>query len=96
MDVARADLARTARLARLQLSEAEIARLTVELNGILAHVEALLAIDVDMAAQAPLAAPAAPAARPDEPDADPLSVPVAEQAPEWRSGYFTVPRVLGP
>lgn len=96
MGVARGDLVRTARLARLSLSEAEIARLTEELNGILQHVEQLLAMDVDVEAAAPLAAPAAPADRPDVPGADPLRQPLAASAPEWRGGYFTVPRVLAP
>lgn len=96
MSVARADLILTARLARLQLSEPELTRLTEELNGILEHIEQLLAIPVDVAATAPFAPPAAPAGRPDEPDADPLLEPLARIAPEWRAGYFTVPRVLGP
>lgn len=96
MGVARADLVRTARLARLQLSEAELTRLTEELNGILEHIERLLAIEVDVAAVAPFAPPAAPAGRTDEPDADTLLEPLAWTAPEWRAGYFTVPRVLGP
>ena len=96
MSVARSELVRTARLARLSLTEAEVERLTAELNGILEHVEQLLAIEVDVAAVAPLAPASAPASRADEPGADPLVTPLAEIAPEWRAGYFLVPRVLGP
>lgn len=94
MGVDAAELTRIAALARLRLEPAEMERLRLQLDDILGHIEKLLAIDVAPEQAAPLALPAAPALRPDEPDADPLMCPLAEIAPEWRDGFFTVPRVL--
>ena len=96
MGVERADLLRTAALARLRLTPEETERLVVQLNGILEHVEQLMAIAVDTASAPPLALPPVPARRADVPDPDPLQRPLAELAPGWREDYFTVPRVLGP
>jgi aspartyl-tRNA(Asn)/glutamyl-tRNA(Gln) amidotransferase subunit C len=96
MGVDAAELARIAALARLRLEPAEMERLRLQLDDILAHIEKLLAIDVAPEQAAPLALPAAAAVRADEPDADPLLRPLAEIAPEWRDGFFTVPRVLAP
>jgi aspartyl-tRNA(Asn)/glutamyl-tRNA(Gln) amidotransferase subunit C len=94
--VERADLLRIAALARLRLTPEEVERLTEQLNGILEHVERLMAMDVDPDSVPPLALPPAPAGRADVPDADPLARPLAELAPGWREGYFTTPRVLAP
>ena len=96
MGVARDDLLQTAALARLRLHPDELERLEAQLNGILGHIEQLLAIDVDTSSTGPFSLPPAPAGRVDEPAADALLHPLAELAPEWRDGYFTVPRVIGP
>jgi aspartyl/glutamyl-tRNA(Asn/Gln) amidotransferase C subunit len=90
------ELIRTAQLARLNLTDEECARLAADLNGILAQVETLLAIEVDLDAAPPLGSLAVEADRADEPASDPLEHPLSEFAPEFRSGFFTVPRVLAP
>jgi len=94
--VERADLVGAAGLARISLTAQETARLIVELGGILAQIERLLATSVTSESEAPLAARAVPAGRSDEPGADPLHEELSRVAPEWRAGYFTVPRVLAP
>lgn len=96
MGVAREDLLRTAALAQLRLLPDEIERLEGQLNGILGHIEQLLGIDVDPTSAAPFSLPPAPAGRDDVPAADPLERALPELAPEWRDGYFTVPRVIAP
>lgn len=96
MGVTREALLETVALARLRLLPDEIERLEAQLNGILAHIEQLLAIDVDTSSTAPFSLPPAAAGRDDVPGADALQRPLTELAPEWRDGYFTVPRVIAP
>lgn len=96
MSVAASELEHIARLARLRLTPAEMARLAQQLGDILGHIEELLAIEVEPGRAAPLALEPAVARRRDIPDADPLTRPIAEIAPAWREGFFTVPRVLAP
>ena len=47
MSVSRDEVARIARLARLELDEAEVERMTVDMNAILAHVEQLNEVDTE-------------------------------------------------
>lgn len=86
------ELAVTARLAGLRLTGAELNRLAHELNDILSHVDELR--QVDLTAVAPFRHEAtSPALRPDLPGADRLDIPPSYLAPEWRGGFFTVPRL---
>ena len=91
MAVSPAEVLAVAKLARLRLSPEEVARFTEQLNGILSHVDELIAVDAagdedgDIGGSAPL--------RGDEPGADPLLRPPSEFAPDWREGFFTVPRL---
>ena len=95
MGVTGDEVRRIAALARLRLDDDDVDRLTGDLNGILAHVDALVAAaeatdaadaeEVEHGAESPV--------RPDVPDADPLLRPLAALAPEWRGGFFTVPRL---
>lgn len=96
MAVSAEELRQVAALARLRLTPEEMARLQLQLGDILGHIEQLLAIDVDPHEATPLALEPAPAVREDVPGADPLAQPLAAIAPEWRDGFFTVPRVLAP
>jgi aspartyl-tRNA(Asn)/glutamyl-tRNA(Gln) amidotransferase subunit C len=96
MAVSAEELRQVAALARLRLTPEEMERLQLQLGDILGHIEQLLAIDVDPHSAAPLALEPVPAVRDDVPGADALVHPLAEIAPEWRDGFFTVPRVLTP
>lgn len=81
-----------AALARLRLEPEEAARLTGDLNTILDHMAALREVSVEgveaegvLEGPAPLRDPGAPP--------DPLVRPPSSFAPEWREGFFTVPRL---
>lgn len=93
MSISRRDVAQIASLARLALEPAELARMTVQLNSILEHIQELRAVDVTGVEPFALAAENVAPPRADEPGADALSVPPAELAIAWRGGFFTVPRL---
>jgi aspartyl-tRNA(Asn)/glutamyl-tRNA(Gln) amidotransferase subunit C len=92
MSVSREDVARSAALARVRLSADEADRLTAELNDILAHVETIRSVAVERVTGLDVLAEAA-ALRADVPGADPLLAAPETFAPEWRAGFFTVPRL---
>lgn len=81
------------RLARLELSPAELERLAAQVADILEHVEELAAIPVEGAEAVGGIAEGGAPRRADEPGADELRVPLAGLAPEWADGFFTVPRL---
>lgn len=91
-EVAREQVRHVARLARLEVSEEEVARLAVEMSSILGHV-AELAKDGDDGEAGPRGRGLAPRLRRDEPDPDPLEREPGAIAPEWREGLFVVPRL---
>jgi aspartyl-tRNA(Asn)/glutamyl-tRNA(Gln) amidotransferase subunit C len=93
MAVTRALVEHVARLARLRLDDAEIERLTGELNGILVHVDELVEADVAGVDAVGGVADGPAVLRADEPGADPLASPPSELTPGWLDGFFTVPRL---
>lgn len=98
-----------ARLARLELGEEEVERLAEEMEDVLSRFAELEEAEEAGAgpvgdepeAEEPgdgASAPARPepddgGLRPDRPDADPLARGPGEMAPEWRDGFFLVPRL---
>ena len=90
---------RIAGLAALRLDDDEVERLAGEMADILEHFEALK----DVAGHGDTeehgdteghgGTEAGALLRADEVGADRLAEPPAEQAPEWRDGFFTVPRL---
>lgn len=99
MSVSPADVAKIAKLARISLSEPEIAAMVPELNGILAWVEQLG--EVDVAGVEPMTAviPNTLRLRADEVGADPLTGgdirdKVLANAPAAEHGFFGVPKVI--
>ncbi|HUF11750.1 MAG TPA: Asp-tRNA(Asn)/Glu-tRNA(Gln) amidotransferase subunit GatC [Longimicrobiales bacterium] len=94
MTVERRDVERIAELARLRLGAAELDRFTVQLNGILGHMDQLAELDAEAAEAEAQAAPEIGAPlRADEGKPDALRRPVAEIATDWRHGFFVVPRL---
>jgi aspartyl/glutamyl-tRNA(Asn/Gln) amidotransferase C subunit len=93
MAVTPADIEHIAALARLRLEPQEVDRLTGQLNDILGHFAALQSIDVRDVPPFAVAAEGAAPLRADVPGADPLHVDPAVNAPAWRAGFFTVPRL---
>lgn len=93
--ISRAQVEATARLARIVLSEEEIAGFTTQLGAILAYMETLG--ELDTADVEPLAhvLPLKNVLRPDE--ARPSIGPdlAVREAPDAANGFFRVPKVLG-
>jgi aspartyl-tRNA(Asn)/glutamyl-tRNA(Gln) amidotransferase subunit C len=99
MAVSEDDVRHIAALARLGLEPGRIALLARELNGILSHMEAIAAADVEGGASVGASASgfgSVPAATPLRTDGDqaPLSIASREAfAPSMRDGFFLVPRL---
>lgn len=92
MSVSRDDVRHIAELARLGVSDARIDALTGELNGILAHMDALRQADTSAIARAHDERPGMPL-RPDAGPPVPLAADRATFAPAMRDGFFLVPRL---
>jgi aspartyl-tRNA(Asn)/glutamyl-tRNA(Gln) amidotransferase subunit C len=94
MPIDRSEVKRIARLARLALDEAEVDRMAHELSSILAHFEALRGVDLEGVEPLAIAADRADPLRDDEPGTcDPLLDRPESLAPEWRDGFFLLPRL---
>ncbi len=94
MSLDAATVRRIAKLARLRVTDAEIARLQTELSGILAWIEQL--DEVDVTGVAPLTGAAQMALRLREDVVDDGGYPEAllANAPERAGDFFTVPKVV--
>jgi aspartyl-tRNA(Asn)/glutamyl-tRNA(Gln) amidotransferase subunit C len=80
-----------ARLARLELGEAEILRMTVELSGILDHIEKIGELDLEGVPPTTHVVEVANAVRADEPRPSWPREELLEAAPSVRDGGFEVP-----
>lgn len=92
MTIKRADIERVAALARLELDDSELDALTRDCRSILEFFEAIRDVDIEGAAPIGALERAAPA-RADRVEHDRLERPPAEMAPDWREGYFVLPRL---
>ncbi len=103
MSVSEQDVRHIAALARLELADARIDTLVTELNGILAHMDVLQAVEMSPAA-GPEVSDASSARgttldasvaglRSDTPGAVPLHRERESFAPAFRDGFFLVPRL---
>jgi aspartyl/glutamyl-tRNA(Asn/Gln) amidotransferase C subunit len=93
VSVTRAQVQEIAALARLSPDPEEIERLTVQLAAILEHaLELELAGDDETPADNGAGASQLPL-RSDEPPADGLAILPSQLAPDWRDGFFIVPRL---
>ncbi len=94
MAIDRAEVRRIAHLARLALEEEEVDRRARERSAILGHLEALKAVEVSAVEPLAIAAERSDPLREDRSDAcDPLLDPPESFAPEWRDGFFLLPRL---
>ena len=80
-----------ARLARLELSDDEIDRMTVELSGILEHVDRITALDLSEVEPTSHVVALENVQRADEPEASLPRELALEPAPDADDGYFRVP-----
>jgi aspartyl-tRNA(Asn)/glutamyl-tRNA(Gln) amidotransferase subunit C len=99
MSVDTATVAKIASLARLKVSEAELAAMVPELNGILAWVEQLGEVDVTGVEPMTAVIPNHLRLREDLVNADPLTGgnirdKVLANAPAAEHGFFGVPKVI--
>ncbi len=93
--ITRADVVHVARLARLALTEDELASLTRELGAILEHAARVSALDTAGVAPTAHPLPLVNVFRPDDPRPGLDRDEVLSQAPEAEDGRFRVPRILG-
>ncbi len=93
MSVSREDVRKVAGLARLGVSDREVESLTHELNGILAHMDALSAVDTRHVERSRDVSTEDSALRPDEGPSVELQRPLEAFAPATRDGFFLVPRL---
>ena len=99
MSVDTATVAKIASLARIKLTEAEIAGMVPELNGILAWVEQLGEVDVTGVEPMTAVSPNTLRLRPDVVNADErtggnIRDKVLANAPAAEHGFFAVPKVI--
>ena len=88
------EVRRIAALARLEMTDDEVARMAGELDGILGHFEKLGALALDEVPETAQSVALEMPLRDDEPE---RSLPLADTlrgAPESKDGLFVVPKVL--
>ncbi|MCA9762307.1 MAG: Asp-tRNA(Asn)/Glu-tRNA(Gln) amidotransferase subunit GatC [Gemmatimonadetes bacterium] len=94
MKIGPEEVRHVARLAELEIAEAELARMAGDLERIVTFVEGLAEIPDDVAAPL-VVGPASLRLRPDEVHPIPMSRDAAALAPEFEDGFFVVPRLGG-
>jgi aspartyl-tRNA(Asn)/glutamyl-tRNA(Gln) amidotransferase subunit C len=85
-----------ARLARLELSDDEVARMATELSGILDHVDRMSQIELDGVPPTTHVVEVTGALRPDEPRPSWPRETMLEQAPAEKDGGLLVPSPQAP
>ena len=89
------DIAKVARLARLALSEEQLAEYGAQLQDILEHAERVSALPTEGVPPTSHPLPMTNAFRADEVRPSLNREEVLEQAPDREDEYFRVPRILG-
>lgn len=90
--IGEAEVRRVAELAGLELGADEVDRLAEELGRVLEHFDRLRELELGDVGE-----PRGEAVRLrlDVPSADPLTAGPERAAPDWREGFFVVPRLPG-
>jgi aspartyl-tRNA(Asn)/glutamyl-tRNA(Gln) amidotransferase subunit C len=94
MGIDRKAVDHVARLARLDLSEEERERMSVELAQILGHAEAIQELDLDAVEPTSHALPLRNVMRPDEVKPSLTQDEALSSAPETEDGRFRVPKII--
>jgi len=92
MTIRRDEVLHVAKLAELAVPESELERLVEQLNRIVDYVAQLDEVPADQIAEPFLPGPSQVSPREDVEGAVPLARAPAELAPEFRDGFFLVPR----
>jgi aspartyl-tRNA(Asn)/glutamyl-tRNA(Gln) amidotransferase subunit C len=88
------DVQHVARLARLELSETELARMRVEMEAILAYMDKLRSLDTSGVEPTSHAVPLRNVMRADEPHASSPRDDMLANAPDRAGDFFRVPRII--
>lgn len=94
MGIDRAAVDHIARLARLDLSDAERSRMQTELAQILGHAERIQSLDLDGVEPTSHSIPLTNVTRPDEVRPSLTQQEALQNAPEAEDGRFKVPRII--
>jgi aspartyl-tRNA(Asn)/glutamyl-tRNA(Gln) amidotransferase subunit C len=92
--ISRDDVAHVARLARLALTDAELETMREQLNAILAHIDALRAVDTAGIEPTSHAVPQFNVMREDEPRPCLPREAMLANAPDPAGEFFRVPRII--
>ena len=92
--IGREDVVRVARLARLALTDAELETMREQLNAILAHIDALKAVDTAGVEPTSHAVPQFNVMRDDEPRPPFPQHDMLANAPDRSGEFFRVPRII--
>ena len=92
--ISREDVAHVARLARLALTDAELETIREQLNAILAHIDALKAVDTSGIEPTSHAVPQFNVMRDDEPRPCLSVEEMLANAPDRAGDFFRVPRII--
>jgi aspartyl-tRNA(Asn)/glutamyl-tRNA(Gln) amidotransferase subunit C len=92
--IERKDVEHVARLARLALTDAEIEKMREQLNGILAYIEKLNALQTDGVEPTSHAVPMVNVMRDDEPAPCLPRDEALANAPDRAGEFFRVPRII--
>ena len=92
--ISREDAAHVARLARLALTDAELETMREQLNAILAHIDALRAVDTTGVEPTSHAVPQFNVMREDEPRPCLSVEEMLANAPDRAGDFFRVPRII--
>jgi aspartyl-tRNA(Asn)/glutamyl-tRNA(Gln) amidotransferase subunit C len=92
MKIDRDEARRVAGLAHLEFDDAGLDRMASEMTKILTYIDQLTEVDVESFEEGDAAVTPF---REDEPRPSTDRELVARNAPEWRDGFFVVPKVIG-
>ena len=92
--IGRQDVEHVARLARLALTDAELERMREQLNGILAYIDKLNALDTEGVEPTSHAVPLVNVMRDDEPAPCLPRDDALASAPDRGGEFFRVPRII--
>lgn len=92
--ISREDVQHVARLARLELSEAELERMRVEMSNILAYMDKLRSLDTRGVEPTSHAVPLRNVMREDEPRPSLPRDEMLANAPDRAGDFFRVPRII--
>jgi len=92
--ISREEVAHVARLARLELSPAELERMRQELSAILAYIDKLRALDTEGVEPTSHAVPLVNVMRDDEPAPSFPPSEMLANAPDPAGGLFRVPKII--